>query len=254
MASASDILSMDHAELLSRKKSLTKNDLFEAIIQMKSTMHNASVSNTDAASFLTVLDAKLKERLDPFLEKVTSLSNEISALKQKTDALEFDLRKLGNVDDVLFSKVFDEFSERSRREKNIIVSGIDESASGTLDERMANDAERIAAMLRCVGSSADSVVDIRRLGKPGSGGRRLLRVTLSSTDSKFSVLRNAKLLRNDPDFRGVYINHDRTKMQQAQYKALREEVKLRKDLGEDPVIYRGKVVNRMDRRNFTGRF
>jgi hypothetical protein len=254
MASANDILSMDQTELVSRKKSLTKNDLFDAILQLKSTMSKTQVENIDSISLISVLEAKLKERLDPFLEKVAVLTDEISALKCKTDVLERRLNKLDNMDDSCFNKMFDELSERSRREKNIIISGIEEPYTGTIEERRKQDTERTAAVLLRVGSSMDSVVDLRRLGKPGTNGGRLLRVTLESTDAKFAVLKNAKLLREGSDFRKVYVNNDRTKMQQAQDKALREEVKRRRALGDDPVIQRGKIVDRSDLKNFQGRF
>ena len=254
MAAANDILSMAHDEFVSRKKSLTKNDLFDALLQMKSAKKDTDLINSDTAHLVTVLDAKLKERLDPFLEKVASLTDEICALKRKTDALERKLKNFDNVDDLFLNKLSDELSERSRREKNIILSGIGEPITGTVEERKKYDVERTAAVLRCMGSSMDSVVDFRRLGKPGIRGGRLLRVTFKSVDTKFAVLKNTKLLRDNSAFKNVYINNDRTRMQQAQDKALRDEVKRRKNLGEDPVIHKGTIMDRSDRQNFQGRF
>jgi hypothetical protein len=61
------------------------------------------------------------------------------------------------------------------------------------------------------------------------------------------MLQNAKKLHNATDGRSkVYINPHLTRMQSEAEKVLREELKQRKDAGDDVVIKNGKVVLRND--------
>ena len=62
-----------------------------------------------------------------------------------------------------------------------------------------------------------------------------------------SLLRRAKELRNTSEHRGrVYVNPDQTKRQRELSKALRNELRARRDLGEDVVIRHGKIVSKAE--------
>ena len=93
--------------------------------------------------------------------------------------------------------------------------------------------------------------EVIRIGRNTSRARpRLICVKCRSLDTKTNILRNAKKLHEQPTFRGVFVNPDRTKLQQRNDKLLRDELKRRKDLGEDVMILRNKIVNRHDNTNF----
>lgn len=61
--------------------------------------------------------------------------------------------------------MFDELSEGSKKEKNIIVSEIEELTTCTIEELKKQDAEQTNAVLRCLGSTMDAAADVRRLAK-----------------------------------------------------------------------------------------
>ena len=87
---------------------------------------------------------------------------------------------------------------------------------------------------------------IHRIGKQVEGRDRLLRVVCCDEESKIGILRQAKLLSNT-SFKKVYINPDLTKTQREERKRLREELKRRKDVGEDVTIRYGRIVAASDR-------
>ena len=86
--------------------------------------------------------------------------------------------------------------------------------------------------------------DIRRIGKDIGRGRKMIKLELSSEEVKQSVLRKARSLRHNPKYKSVFINPDRTPLQQKEFKLLREELRVRKENGEDVVIFKNKVTKR----------
>ena len=72
-----------------------------------------------------------------------------------------------------------------------------------------------------------------------------MKVILRSADLRDSILKSASKLGKLPrghKFKEVYLKEDLTRLQQFQQKALRSELKLRKEAGEDVFLRRGKIV------------
>ena len=69
-------------------------------------------------------------------------------------------------------------------------------------------------------------------------------------DTKKEILRNAKLLRKSNTNRNIFINEDQTPMQQRESHLLRKELRMRRDNGEDVVIFRNAVMPREDAKVF----
>ena len=93
----------------------------------------------------------------------------------------------------------------------------------------------------------DDIKKCYRVGRPnGQGKGRLLRVTFSNSELKSEVLRSARKLKASTSFRKVYVNPDRTPVQQAEHKNLRSELLSRRGKGEDVVIFKQSVVPRAD--------
>ena len=63
-------------------------------------------------------------------------------------------------------------------------------------------------------------------------------------------MQKAKNLRNSTTFKNVYINPDLTIRQQKESKALRDELKKRRNNGESVVIRNGEVVPKNNEQNF----
>ena len=104
--------------------------------------------------------------------------------------------------------------------------------------------------------SADAdIEDAIRVGRPTQDRPRLLRVSFQSFESKLRVMRTSKELRNLENYKRVYINPDRTRLQQSIDKRLLEELKERKEAGDgNLVIHREKIVYCHELKNFPTRF
>ena len=88
------------------------------------------------------------------------------------------------------------------------------------------------------------IENVHRIGKVVEGRNRLIRVILSSEDCKDRVLREARQLRNASEFKNVYVNPDLTLRQRQEGKRLREELKRRRELGEDVVLRHGSIASK----------
>jgi hypothetical protein len=101
-----------------------------------------------------------------------------------------------------------------------------------------------------VSCDVDSIVSVHRIGKPGGTRPRLLKVRCKDSEFRNHLLRRAKELRKNHKYKGIFINPDRTPIEQRRYKELLEELKERKDSKEDVVIFRNRVVPRRKISNF----
>ena len=223
-------------------------------------------SNSAPSTSLTLNDIKsliekskeeilgsFKKELNGITELLTTLVKRVDELDRKCDQLQNRCSMLEANEGKLFSSVMEEMELRTQRRNNIIVSGIQLKKDGSLEERKEDDTDRCTAILEEVGVSSDDISEIRRIGGQGKASRALIKVKLVSYDAKQAAIRNSKQLRtNHPN---VYINPDRTPTQQLLFKQLRNELKSRRENGEDVIIQKGHVVPRGTRQmNFQYRF
>lgn len=247
-----DIMNMNNDELIARKNSINKNDLIQMIIMLRSQTGRETVDEADIIS--TALEKKFIERLDPFLEKFSALTDEVGRLKSKCKALESEIKEIKLTNESLSIHLTNEVTDRLNREKNIIVSGVEELWVDSNESRSNHDKDTCSEILQYLGLSSDETFDIRRLGIPNANRSRLIRIKFRNSEAKYAVLKNARILRQDDRFKNIYINIDKTKMQQEHDKKLRDELRNRRNLGErDIVLYRGEIIHRQDRQNFSNR-
>ena len=81
-----------------------------------------------------------------------------------------------------------------------------------------------------------------KVGKPGR--LQMVRLAFQNHEAVNSILRNAKKLKNDPDFGSVYLRRETTFSQRQKYYKLKQELKVRSDAGENVAIKNGKIVVR----------
>ena len=101
-----------------------------------------------------------------------------------------------------------------------------------------------------VSDDADCIVGVHRIGKQGEKRSRLLKVKCKDSESRNRVLRHAKELRKNIKYKNVFINPDRTPLEQRLFKALLQELRERKDSNENVVIFHDRIVNRREIKNF----
>lgn len=85
--------------------------------------------------------------------------------------------------------------------------------------------------------------EMKWVGRDSTGGW-FLRLKCDSFYEKFDILKRAKDLRKQAEYKGMCINPTLTKIQREADKAIREEVKALKAAGEQAYIYRWKIVGK----------
>ena len=192
----------------------------------------------------------LKTCLDTLSSQIKSLESKITSLQDKTEQHDTEIKRINetveNIKSELSSSIIDEVTQRVQRQQNLVISGLPEPTTGSLEERCASDRNRVSEVIGAIGVELDAnSFRLTRLGKIGSSGSRLLKIECHQTVSiKNEILRNAKTLRNSLNYKNVYINEDRTPQQQLEWRQIRQIFRERKELGHDVVIYRNKVMLR----------
>jgi hypothetical protein len=141
-----------------------------------------------------------------------------------------------------------ELQEREKRKKNVIIYGVPESTSLNLTDKKAEDETKIKLILTAIDKSDVSPVYSRRLKSKDSSKPGPLLVELSDTSLRNPVLLAAKKLRENDNYKSVYISPDLTEAErQLDYKLRQERNRLNSALGADsPFRYgiRGNQVQR----------
>ena len=173
--------------------------------------------------------SRVSSRQEQQEECITDLANQVNELKMKSSSSD---------------EIFDELHERLKRSKNLIISGVPEHETGSVEERREKDEIYVRTILETLKCDPGCYKNISRIGKIRNDGSRLIRVTVFTAELASQILQTAKLLRRYGEYRKVYINPDRTMAQQKHFSMLHRELKARRDGGEDVVIFRGRVANK----------
>jgi len=106
---------------------------------------------------------------------------------------------------IILAAVHSELTEKERRKRNVVVSGLMES-EGT------DDVDSFCKLCETCLPIKPSAIRERchRLGKKVPGKVRPLLVTLSNEKNASELFQCARLLRRSPDAAGIYINTDLT--------------------------------------------
>jgi regulator of replication initiation timing len=198
-------------------------------------------------------NAKINKNIEELSTRLCRLEKANAELRLENEKLKEDVKELMTTKDDNFASIVDELHLRSIRNLNLIYFGIHEKSDGSLEERRVYDKEFCDNLLSKLGIN-ETVDQPVRIGRPKNNAPRLLRIKCTSQEEKLRILRSSKTLRDLPEYKNVYIHPDRTPMQQAAHKALREELRRRKLEGEDVMIFKGKIVEKMDQQNFQERF
>ena len=115
----------------------------------------------------------------------------------------------------------DELNEIERRKNNVVVSGLIEGPDDLAEFiKFTNDKHNLTQPF-----SPNYISSCARLGKKreDSNGKRLLKITLNSTNSKRTLLNLHRFRKQDEHVPEIFVRPDLTKAQLANDKKLREE-------------------------------
>lgn len=216
-----------------------------------------SVDVTPNAAPLTLqsmellLDTKLQALSKDFANRIEQLEQENSTLRvqldtlsvqinsymasttSRIDQLETKLSKTPTPNNTIHNQLSAQQDiiltlQRKEIENNLVIHGIQEST----DSHSA-----VSLLLPAVGVNADSIDRIFRIGKkPDNNKPRTIKVILKDRNSKFTALKNAKNLRKDDKFKGIYINSDQIKCDRLESTRLRRKFKQLRTDNPDKLI------------------
>ena len=234
----------------------------------RNTRSNSNAQNITLQDIKTLIENSKTEillavncKVDKLSETIGSLVNCVENLKERQEQLEQKCRILEdkcnrettqkvNCEHENVRDTYEELGKRFDRRKNIVVRGIGERGSGTLEERRKLDTQEVQSILEEIGIEDCLLGEPLRLGKLTQGRPRLLRITCSSVDKKVELLSKSKRLKHSTRFSKVYINPDLTPLEQKESRKLQEELKQRRQAGEDVFIYRGGIMRKDNFQNF----
>lgn len=191
---------------------------------------------------------KLKETVSSLQASVRALEERNQILEKRYNDVNVELQFLKATPGPDIADIAKEVEERSRRSRNFIIQGLPECSSADSEE---TDLRTCVDVVRTISKNQDCIVGVSRLGKSGGTRPRLLKVQCSDVESRNHVLRHARDLRKVPKYKDIYINPDRTPMEQRQFHFLLKELRDRRDSDKDLVIFRDRIVHRQDiKKNF----
>ncbi len=193
---------------------------------------------------------KLREEIDELKSTQKKLLEQITRLEAKTDNLTKNgngndrppaggpsAKEIGGIVAKEIGGIVEEEFEKQRCRKALVISGLPEQT----DEK--SDGEKVAEILVKTGVDPGQIVGVYRMGGEIEGRNeaaaavprrpRLLKVKLYSGHWRNEVLQKARNLKNDPNFRGVYVNPSRTFKQRMEIKEKMAEVNQRRAEGEN---------------------
>jgi molybdopterin converting factor small subunit len=198
-----------------------------------------SLKNMISDAVFRVRQELLSEQQRLFASLEEKIEKQIGEICRKVNDLTSNFEK--NSDHLL--NVLDiEFEDRMSRRSNVIFYGVEEAeALADADTRKAHDQRALNHLLKTMEVSEDSSsFKLRRFGVPTPNKTRLLHVQCKDIAMRDNILRNRTKLRFL--HQKVFVQPDLTSMQQERAKALRQDLKRRRDMGEDVAIQNNKIV------------
>ena len=229
----------------SNASAISLSDIKELIETSKSEILDAVKQENDK---LRKMIKSLNQRLTEMECANSFLVEKSRSLEKRCDEYERSLERRALSDEDLMR----EATERHRRRKYLIVSGLQESSEGSVGQRSLEDAEKVKDLVFSLGIENFTPGKVSRIGRISGSRGRLLRFKCPTVDDKLALLRSSKKLRDHTTYNGVFINPDLTITQRKQNREIRIELKRRREAGESVIIRHGRVIDRseIEEKNF----
>lgn len=169
---------------------------------------------------ITQQESNISKKLDETLQSLNNVILENNMLKEKISVLEKKIADIEHVD--LCSEVVD----RDRRKCNIIIFNAPESSPNNVSD----DLNLVNSIFSSLNLPIKALNTIRLATH--NNKRRPLRVNLPDVNCVSQILKAKSKLRNFDTLKHLNIDIDKTKYQQEKFKAIWNELSLRKNSGE----------------------
>lgn len=190
----------------------------------------------DVMKKLENIDDKYTILLEKYEEQIAinhKLRVELDELKHRVDGLhqqkyQEKTNNQNNTNDAL-----EEIREREHRKRNLVVYGVEEMNSEEPEERKCHDVNIIKKLLESQRVEVETNnIKVYRIGRRENGKVRPVRVILNSFEEVKKVFLKAKDIKKTTKYSGLSFSSDRTKQEQNEYQAKKEELKNRMEKGE----------------------
>lgn len=139
----------------------------------------------------------------------------------------------------------DEQEERRKKSNNLVIYNVPESRQDNPKTRIEEDTQRFEDILiEGLKIRKFQINKVIRIGRFNEEYPRPILVEMRSEKEKWHILGKAKDLRNSYEFGNIYINRDMTAQELKNDKELREELKYRKQNGEQCMIKNGQIIRK----------
>ena len=242
--------------------SVSKIDDLRSIINQEVSSVVSSIINvlsTDFAKRIDFIESKLDDLIksidDIAKNKNVSSSSPLHVhatagyTKFNTSSLPLSLQDDVKTIETTLNNVKHEVQEEIREQQNRIERKLNLIVSG-MPESKGNEEHNDITLVNEIHSKLDvkpiSSFKIRRLGKKGTKPRpTLIQYQEADQETRATILRNAKKLRNvnkENCISAVFVNPDLTYKEREESWKLRQELKRRRENGEELIIRRGAIV------------
>ena len=205
----------------------------------------------ETKQLMTNMEEKLFKKVDKLIDEKLAKQN------QKQEKLENMIKDVKETELRIEEKIqaevkvyLDHQKEKESKLNNIIILRMKEQDGKDDEEIIENDRKEIKKLLKKTNpeltAEIDKVLDQKksfRLGKKKEGVERPrpIKLELPDEDMKRQIFRGCRNLRNS-DYNNVSIQNDLTREEQQQSFKLRQELKQRKENGEQVCIYNGRII------------
>ena len=184
------------------------------------------------------IEGKIQE-LDRRMAKCETGNVNTENLVQRVETAEQRLENNPTISDL------QEKQDIESRKNNLVFFGLPEVDSDDVEERLELEYSMIeTALTDKTELDIEEVKDFFRLGKKSEDKKRPILMRFQSEETKMAVLKASRdlSLKIDDEEHKIHVSNDLTAKQRNYIKTLKEELKTRRDRGEEDLVIRGNKI------------
>ena len=206
---------------------------------------------------LQKVDEKIEKKMVEYERKTDKTIDQ--KIKAQLDVKKQEQATLENAIKNQVSETLEDMRDKEERKLNLMMFNVAESTKNTLHEEVLEDLQSVKNILIHTNPELNESIistltteNLKRLGRKAAASTegntkvRPIKVTLPDETTKFKILRNSHKLKSYKTNERIGLKLDLTKLQIAEEKELKIELQRRKDLGEDVMIFRSKIIHRAE--------
>ena len=235
---------------------------FDAIRQLLEKNNEMLLSRIEGleSKILKSVDQKIESKMREFEERNDKVTDQ--KIKTQIEATNQNKKEQINIESTVKSEVTEQLNEMKEIELkkcNLMMFNLKESLKSDASEAEIEDLQAVKQVLEHVSPELKENVisnitseNIKRLGKKPENSNeentkvRPIKITLQDETVKFKFLKKSHKLKTFLPNQRIGLKKDLTKQQLIEENELRKELQRRKELKEDVMIYRNKVILRAD--------